>query len=381
MRLCFVVMPIGSGDNYRTYLNRYENIFLPAVAGVKLNDEAAFDCVRGDFISSTGSINRAVIQHLHGADAVIADRTDLNPIVFYELGVRHALRNGTILVALKATRIPFDLGDMRVVFYEDRVGGEKEAIPQIQTLLRSLLDCNPVEDSPVFQSLPDLRNPATRDLAEAQARVSNLEKEVNELRIKLAVGEETNLRLRESFNVFERTIKSVVEQFGPQDQRLAAQAVQEALRERKEAPRRSVPVLSGIEEDVYSVFVLMPFRREYQGIYNIIRRAGESAGLRVFRADEMVAPGRITDQILDAIRHAGLIVADVSDTNPNVLYEIGLAHSLNKPTILISRQGTNLPFDLSGSRVIFYEDDLDGAERLREQLVEAFRRSTKERDG
>ena len=49
-----------------------------------------------------------------------------------------ALRSGTILIALKGTKPPFDVGDLRVIPYEDRVGGEKEAIHQIQEMLRSL---------------------------------------------------------------------------------------------------------------------------------------------------------------------------------------------------------------------------------------------------
>lgn len=90
MKLCFVIMPIGSGDAYEVYLNRYTNIIRPAIEGYQKDGSRVFDAVRADFISKTGSINKTVIQHIYNADLVIADLTDLNPNVFYELGVRHA---------------------------------------------------------------------------------------------------------------------------------------------------------------------------------------------------------------------------------------------------------------------------------------------------
>src|SRR6266404_6178668 len=125
-------MPIGSGENYEVYLNRYTNIIKPAIESYKDKGTRVFDAVRADFITKTGSINKSVIQHIYNAYLVIADLTDLNANVFYELGVRHALRNGTILVALEGTKLPFDIGDLRSVFCKDRVGAERDAVPKIQ---------------------------------------------------------------------------------------------------------------------------------------------------------------------------------------------------------------------------------------------------------
>ena len=88
----------------------------------------------------------------------------------------------------------------------------------------------------------------------------------------------------------------------------------------------------------------MPFRAELEPIYQIIKEAGQRAGLRVMRADEMVAPGQITAQISDAIARAGLIVADITSQNANVLFEIGMATSLGK-TIL------NQSFELTAHQV------------------------------
>ena len=172
MRECFVIMPIGSGDAYQVHRNRYEHIIRPAVEGVRFNNEQMFRCVRADFVTKTGSITRDLLGRLYRSDAVIADLTDLNPNVFYELGVRHALRSGTILIALKGTRPPFDVGDLRLIGYEDRVGGEKEAIPQIQEMLRSLLADERQQDSPVLDAIPELAELGT--VKEHEARVAAL---------------------------------------------------------------------------------------------------------------------------------------------------------------------------------------------------------------
>jgi nucleoside 2-deoxyribosyltransferase len=376
MKLCFVIMPIGSGEAYELHLNRYENIIKPAVEGYKTNDSRVFDAVRADFITKTGSINKSVIQHIYNADLVIADLTELNPNVFYELGVRHALRNGTILVALEGTKPPFDVGDLRVVFYKDRVGAEKEAVPRIQELMRTLEDTASPEDSPVFAVLPTLQAPETRDLLDARARASASEAEAAELGMKLGLAEEANLRLRESFTTFERTINAVLDRLTPKDREAAAEAVERAVKARSQEPRRQVRQFPGFEEVPDQVFVVMPFREELEPIFRIIKESGERVGLRVMRADEMVAPGRITDQISEAISRAGLIVADITGQNPNVLFEVGMASSLGKNILMISQERERIPFDVAGQRVIFYENTMKGARSLREDLVAAMKQAT-----
>jgi nucleoside 2-deoxyribosyltransferase len=377
MRLCFVIMPIGSGDAYEVYLNRYTNIIKPAVEGYLKGGSRVFDAVRADFITKTGSINKSVIQHIYNADLVIADLTDLNPNVFYELGVRHALRNGTILVALDGTKLPFDVGDLRSVFYKDRVGAEKEAVPEIQRLIRALAEAESPDDSPVFAVLPALQAPQMRDLSEAKARTSAAETDAAELRVKLSLAEEANLRLRESFTTFERTINAVLDRLKPKDREAAAYAVDRAVKARSEQPRRAPRQLPGVEEISTDVFVLMPFREELEPIYQIIKDAGQRAGLRIMRADEFVAPGQITAQISEAIARAGLIVADITGQNPNVLFEVGMATSLGKDILIISQDRAGIPFDIKDQRVIFYENTIRGAEHLREQLTIAMTKFAK----
>jgi hypothetical protein len=138
-RECFVIMPFGKGLRYEKHLNRYEKVIRKAVEGVRINRKQAFDCVRADTVRKTGSITRDVLLRLKTADVVLADLTDLNANVFYELGVRHSLRSGTILLVEKQTTLPFNVKDLRVIPYEDRIGGESEAIRSIQSTLVGLL--------------------------------------------------------------------------------------------------------------------------------------------------------------------------------------------------------------------------------------------------
>ena len=103
-------------------------------------------------------------------------------------------------------------------------------------------------------------------------------------------------------------------------------------------------------------FVMTPFRPEFDTIYwEFVKPAVEQFGLKVIRADEILAPGAIMEQIRSAIQQSRLCIADVSGQNPNVLYEVGFAHSLGKPTILMTKQINDVPFDLRSMRLIVYD--------------------------
>jgi hypothetical protein len=104
-------------------------------------------------------------------------------------------------------------------------------------------------------------------------------------------------------------------------------------------------------------FVMMPFAPPlgtyYEKIYKI---AIEKAGLTPMRADDdLFGTGKIMDQIWNGINAAKVLVADLTSRNPNVYYELGLAHALHKPVVLISNNQEDVPFDLNHIRVIYYD--------------------------
>jgi hypothetical protein len=104
-------------------------------------------------------------------------------------------------------------------------------------------------------------------------------------------------------------------------------------------------------------FVMMPFANPIGGYYaTIYEPAIKKAGLTPVRADtDIFATGKIIDQIWLGLSQAKVLVAELTGRNPNVLYELGLAHALHKPVVLVSSNEADVPFDVRHVRVIYYE--------------------------
>jgi hypothetical protein len=120
-------------------------------------------------------------------------------------------------------------------------------------------------------------------------------------------------------------------------------------------------------------FVMMPFSEVYDRIYReLIVPAVEDAGLSAVRADEIPATGFVMEQIRAAIQQSRVCIADVTDRNPNVLYEIGFAEAMRKSIILMANDLSQLPFDLASQRVLWYSSDFEASRpRLREAITHA----------
>lgn len=106
-----------------------------------------------------------------------------------------------------------------------------------------------------------------------------------------------------------------------------------------------------------SCFVMMPFTSPLGEYYNkIYEPAIEKTGLKAVRADdEIFGTGKIIDQIWSGINAAKILVAELTSRNPNVFYELGLAHALKKPVVLVCSNEQDVPFDLKHIRVIYYD--------------------------
>lgn len=93
---------------------------------------------------------------------------------------------------------------------------------------------------------------------------------------------------------------------------------------------------------------------------HVIKPAVEPLDYVVIRADQISSPGLITSDIVRSIADAALVIADMTGHNPNVFYELAVAHSLLKPVISVMEAGETIPFDVSNSRIIFINHtDLD----------------------
>jgi hypothetical protein len=103
------------------------------------------------------------------------------------------------------------------------------------------------------------------------------------------------------------------------------------------------------------VFVQIPFREEFNNIYQIgIKNTIESLGMRCEKVDEIKLPNDILQQIYECIRKSDIIISEMTDKSPNVFYETGYAHALEKPTILLAQSATDIPFDLGHFKHIVY---------------------------
>jgi len=105
------------------------------------------------------------------------------------------------------------------------------------------------------------------------------------------------------------------------------------------------------------LFIAMPFAKEFEPIYDAIKIIAQKTGLDPVRVDELHDPGPIISQIYNEIGSADFVVAEVSTRNANVFYEVGLAHCVRKPTLLIAERGSlaDLPFDIRHNRVVVYD--------------------------
>ena len=155
-KTCFVVMPIRKEgtDEHEHFRALHDTVITPAMR------ELGYAVTRADDIDSSGSIARDMVVQLATADVVIADLTGVNANVFYELGIRHALRGqGTIMIVdVALSEVPFDLKPYRVIeFTSDLRGVEKlrhALVRFVKTIEGELPDTS--KDNPVHDFLPSL---------------------------------------------------------------------------------------------------------------------------------------------------------------------------------------------------------------------------------
>lgn len=119
-------------------------------------------------------------------------------------------------------------------------------------------------------------------------------------------------------------------------------------------------------------FVIMPFGGWLDGYYGTIYSpAVDAVGLEPHRADDLFRPSTIVNDIWSYTKRAKLLLADLTGKNPNVFYELGLAHALGKPVILVAESMDDIPFDLRALRIILYDKNAPDWGRLLRDKVEA----------
>ncbi|MFQ3646165.1 MAG: hypothetical protein SNJ54_08460 [Anaerolineae bacterium] len=123
------------------------------------------------------------------------------------------------------------------------------------------------------------------------------------------------------------------------------------------------------------IFMVMPFREPYNAIYQtVIRPVASSLNLSIRRGDEFASVrGVVMKEVWAAINGCRLIIADISEVNANVFYELGIAHTVGKPAILLTQAQSpeEVPFDVRHLRYISYRNTIEGGEKLAQDLRQA----------
>src|SRR5512132_2614367 len=137
--LCFILMPFGSkpdptGRPNIDFNRVYEEAIKPAV------EHAGMEPLRADEEKTGGIIHKPMFERLLLCEYAVADLTTANPNVFYELGVRHALRPwSTVLIFAVGGRLPFDVAPQRALPYKISPGGAPDNAESARDILRKRL--------------------------------------------------------------------------------------------------------------------------------------------------------------------------------------------------------------------------------------------------
>jgi hypothetical protein len=132
------------------------------------------------------------------------------------------------------------------------------------------------------------------------------------------------------------------------------------------------------QENRKTCFVIAPIgdegsetrRRSDQILKHVITPATKECGYQTVRADKISEPGIITSQIIQHLIDDNLVIADLTEKNPNVFYELAVRHAVKKPVVQIIQSGESIPFDVAPTRTIHVDHrDLDSVADCRDELI------------
>ena len=175
-KICFVISPIGEDDSETR--KRSDQVLKHIITGAV--EQLGYEVIRADKISEPGIITHQILQHIVDAPLVIADLTERNPNVFYELALRHAIRKPLVQLIKKGELIPFDVAATRIIQFDlhnlDSVEAAKlEIVAQVKSLEAGRNDTdNPISVSLDLKMLKESGNPEERSLADIVEAISDL---------------------------------------------------------------------------------------------------------------------------------------------------------------------------------------------------------------
>jgi len=135
-----------------------------------------------------------------------------------------------------------------------------------------------------------------------------------------------------------------------------------------------------IRQFLDTCFVMMPFGQWYDRYYQeIYVPAIRDAGFEPIRADELFSTGSVVEQIWEQIEKSKVLLAELTEKNANVFYELGLAHAAHKPVVFSAGRVEDVPFDLRHLRVIVYDiREPQWADKLKRLITDYLRNAAKD---
>jgi tetratricopeptide (TPR) repeat protein len=151
--LCFVLMPFGKKMDAAGRVTNFDSVYAKIIAPAV--ERSGLEPIRADEEKIGGTIHKPMFERLMLCHYAVADITGANPNVFYELGIRHAMRpRSTVIVFAEGTVLPFDIALVRGIAYKTDGAGEpmdvETTLGQIANQLQAARG-NPHDDSPIFQ--------------------------------------------------------------------------------------------------------------------------------------------------------------------------------------------------------------------------------------
>lgn len=126
---------------------------------------------------------------------------------------------------------------------------------------------------------------------------------------------------------------------------------------------------SDLEIDKELVFVLTPFNDQFRPVFDAIREVCLQSGLKCMRGDEQYVQGDLLRHVLRGLVRANVVIACVGGRNPNVFYELGLAHAMDKGVILVSQTTIDLPVDVRSNRIVVFQALPELQAKLKDELL------------
>jgi hypothetical protein len=177
---CFIITPIGAlgSETFKKAMGLIDAVIDPVLA------ERGMKALPANRMQDLGSINKQLIKRVIEDRLVIANLTDLNPNVMYELAIRHGARKPVIIMAEEGTRLPFDITDQRTIFYSDTLSGVEIAKAELRKKIDfALLDELP--DNPIYSYLENAK--LFKEIGEADINKALLNK-LNSIEDRLSVN-------------------------------------------------------------------------------------------------------------------------------------------------------------------------------------------------